>query len=197
MENLTIRKAMLEDLPRIRGIYNKVKLDRTKVGEPSYEAEIQKKGFLLGTDDPHRLEEELENAFELLVAEKSGNIEGYLIADHRDEQKFYDDEYKTWFDMELKDFYYKDTKGMTLATIAVDPNSFQKGVASQLLNFLETQLKKENFKYLFSIVTAAPLTNCPTIIWHTKNGFKRLAMGRPRKLFDINNYVGILLYKKL
>src|SRR3989338_2256201 len=96
-----IRSANKNDLSSLQTIYNKIKLDRNKLGNPVYEAEIQKRGFLLGTDDPHSLKDELSNAYDLLVYEHEGSIQGYLIADHREEQKYYDDEYKTWFDLNV------------------------------------------------------------------------------------------------
>lgn len=192
-----IRTAKKADIGNLESIYNKIKLDRAKLNNPAYEAEVQKKGFLLGTDAPHSLDEELLHAYSLLVKEHEGKIIGYLIADHRDEQKFYDDKYKTWFDLTLKQAYYNDPHGMTIATIATDSDYMRKGVATELLRRLEEKLMKDSFRFLFSIVTLTPLTNTPSIIWHTKNGFRRLAMGRPRKLFQLDNYSAMLLYKKL
>ena len=85
---------------------------------------------------------------------------------------------------------------MTIASITVDPGYSGRQFAGKMLGYLEEKLIKESYERLFSIVTVAPLTNCPSIIWHAKNGFKRLAMGRPReKLFDLEWYSGILLYK--
>lgn len=194
---MQIRDAHSADLQQIQDLHDKVKLDLSRLGESEYDAEIQKKGFLLGTDDAHDMPEELKNAYKFLVAEDNGIILGYLIADHRKEQKFYDDEYKTWFDKELKDYYYSNPRGMTIATIVVDPESTKKGIATSLLNNLEGTLKENDFEYLFSIVVVAPVTNCPSVIWHTKRGFKRLAMGRPRKLFELENFVSILLCKPL
>lgn len=191
-----IRKATPDDLEKLLAIHNKVRLDRSQLGNPQYEAHIQKTGFLLGIDEPHSLEEELEGAYQFLVAEEDGEVKGFLIADHREEQKFYDDEYKTWFDLELKDTYYKSEKGMTVAVVAVDPDYAGKGIATEMLKHLEDQLSQEGFEYLFSIVTMAPLTNCSSLIWHTKNGFKRLAIGVPRKLFELDNYAAVLFYKK-
>lgn len=192
-----IRIARKGDIDHLVELYNKVKLDRNKLGNRDYDAEIQKRGFLLGLDKKETLLEQIENAYGFLIEEGYGKVLGYLIADHREEQKFYDDEYKTWFDPALKNYYYHNPKGMTIALVAVNPEVSGKGVATELLETLEERLKKESFEYLFSIITLAPLTNCPSVVWHTKNGFKRLAMGRPRRLFELDNYSGVLLYKKL
>lgn len=196
-KSMNIRDAKESDLSQLQDLHTKLQLDLSKLGETTYDTEVQKKGFMLGTDGVHDMAEELSKAYKFLVAEDNGIILGFLIADHRKEQKFYDDEYKTWFDTKLKDFYYASEKGMTVATILVDPESTKKGVAGALLEELEKDLKSNSFEYLFSIVVVAPVTNTPSIIWHTKQGFKRLAMGRPRRLFELDNFVSVLLYKKI
>lgn len=194
---MNIRKFELSDLDQIYGIYQKVSLNRNKIGNSEYETLIQKNGFLLGLDTKVDLEKEIIEANHVIVAEDNNKIVGYLIADDSDYQKFDDDEYKTWFDLDLKKIYYTDQKVITLASIAVDPDFGMQGVGKLLFDNLLIWLKENNFEYLFSIMTVAPLTNCATILWHTKMGYKRLAMGRPRKLFNLENYVGILMYKKL
>ena len=191
-----IRKAEEKDLEQLLDIYSRVALDRSRLGDLAYETQIQKEGFLLGIDSEEDYRKQLSEAYSFLVFEDNGKILGYLIADHR--EKFYDDEYKTWFDHNLKEIYYRSPQAMSLSTLATKPNSFQKGVATALLNHLQNQLRKEGYQYLYSIITLAPLTNCPTIVWHTKNGFTRLAMGKARgKLFDLPWYSGVLLYKRL
>ncbi len=192
---MTIRKATIEDLDPIFAIYQRVALDRSKLGDVSYESQVQKNGFLLGLESKDDYQQLIHEAYQFLVAEDNGSLLGYIIADHR--EKFYDDEYKTWFDEELRGIYYTSSHAMTVAGIAVDPNSDKKGVATQLLQILEQQLIAEGFTHLYSIITLAPLTNCPTIVFHSKNGFKRIAMGRPRPLFDLENYSGALLSKSL
>jgi len=193
---MNIRRATESDIDGVMLIYEQVKLDRAKLGDNGYEARVQKEGFLLGLDDRENYQKLLTEAYSFLVAEENDKVVGYLVADHRD--KFYDDEYKTWFDQKYKDIYYNDPLAMSLATIATDPSMPGKGVATALLKVLEEKLKGEGFKYLYSIITMAPLTNCPTIVWHTKNEFKRLAMGRPReRFFDLDWYSGVLLYKFL
>lgn len=192
-----IRNAIPTDLKRLQEIYRNVTIDRSKLGDPVYETTIQQNGFLIGTDEPHTLVEELTGAHHFLVSEDNDKILGYMIADHRQEQKYYDDEYKTWFDQSLKEIYYSDPKSMSLSTVAVDRKSSGKGIATDLLMYLEESLRKENFTHLFSIVSLAPLTNCASLLWHTKQGFKRMAMGRPRRLFELDNYAAVLMYKKL
>lgn len=192
-----IRPFHPADFDQIIKIYNSVKLDRTKLGDPLYEASVQKNGFLLGLDTPEDIKTEIEKSYLTLVSENNGQVDGYLIADHGADQLYVDDEFKTWFYPDLKDIYYSSPACMTINTIAVDPTSSQKGIATALYNELLKILLGKNFEYLFSIVSLSPLTNCPTIIWHTRQGFCRFAMSRPRKLFNLENYSGTLLFKKL
>lgn len=193
---MVIRKASPSDIDGIMGLYERVKLERTQLGNRRYETRIQKRGFLLGLDNRKTYKSLIREARIFLVAEEGGRIIGYIIADHR--EKYYDDEYKTWFDLKLKDVYYRDPKAMSISHIAVDPDFSGKGIATALLQKLEEELKDQGFKHLYSIITLAPVTNCPTIIWHTKNDFRRIAMGRPREtLFNLEWYVGVLLHKSL
>lgn len=192
-----VREANTGDMAELQQLHNTVQLDISKLGDTEYETEVQKKGFLLGTDEAHDMAEELDKAYKFLKFVVDGKIVAYLIADHSVEQKYYDDEYKTWFDDDLKDFYYNNPKGMTIATIVVDPTLTGKGTATTLLERLEAILKIDKYEYLFSIVVVAPVTNCPSIVWHAKSGFKRLAMGKPRRLFELDNFASVLMYKKI
>lgn len=193
---MNFRKAALQDIPQILSVYESVKLDRTRLGNAEYETRIQKEGFLLGSDDAETYKKLISEAPSFLVAEEDGKIVGYIIADHR--EKFYDDEYKTWFDLKLKEIYYNSPKAMTIATVAVDPGYGRRGLATTLLKKLKKELKSQGFKHLYSIITLAPVTNCPTVLWHAKNDFKKIAMGRPReRLFDLEWYVGVLLYREI
>lgn len=144
---------------------------------------------MLGLDTNEDLKNEFERSNIVFVAEDMGKVIGYIVADTNIDQKFINDEYKTWFDDDLKSIYYNNPQVITLASIAVDPEYSSKGVTKLMYSKLSEWLLENNFEYLFSIVTVAPLTNFPTILWHTKMGFKRLAMGRPRELFGLKNYV--------
>ena len=87
---------------------------------------------------------------------------------------------------------------MTLEVIATDPSASQKGIGSELYNFLESKLKSELIEQVFSVVVIAPITNCPSIVWHSKNGFVRLAGSRPKEtMVGLSWYSSILFYKKL
>lgn len=193
--NLSIRIAVPEDLPAIYSLYSRIALDHSRLGNVSYEETIQKQGFLMGIDTKEDITKTITDAHHFLLAYTNDQLVGYLVTDHK--EKFYDDEYKTWFDPGLKDRYYHDPKSMSIQALVVEPTFGRQGIATRLLAEELFTLTSQGFTHLFSIITLAPITNCPTIAWHTKHGFKRMAMGRPRRLFDLDNYVGVLLYKSL
>jgi N-acetylglutamate synthase-like GNAT family acetyltransferase len=192
---MLIRSAQIDDLSKIFEIYTSSTLKRDLLYDRGYRYRIQKSGFLLGLDTKESLGLLIDDAHFFLVAEDENEIQGYLIADHND--KFIDDEYKTWFDPEIKELYYNSNNVMSVHTLAVHPSYKGKGVASHLISNLVLKLKEEGIKYLFSIVTLGPLTNCASLLFHTKRGLKRLAMGSPRTLFDLENYSSVLMYKEL
>ena len=193
-----IRQYQNVDFEQIITIYNTTKLNRSRLDNPQYVSRIQRDGFLLGVDNSAEIKSEIDGSLQTLVYEDNSKILGFIIADHSKKQQYIDDEYKTWFDTGLKTAYYQDTVSMTLATVAVDPNSLQKGIASQLLDSLEIFLREKKYKYLFSIICMSPLTNCASIVWHSKQGFKRLAMSRPRpQLLNLEWYSSVLFYKKI
>jgi L-amino acid N-acyltransferase YncA len=192
-----IRKATLQDLDSIDLLYKQMSIDRLRLDESKYSTSIQQNGFLLGSTDRSSLERKVKDSYEFLVTEEENKIVGFLIANHLEEEKFYDDEYKTWFNASIKYFYLHNPKGMSIDYIVVDPNWSGQGLATQMLNKLAQRLSSESYEKLFSIITISPITNCPSLIWHSKNGFKRLAMSKPREMFGFDWHAGILLYKDL
>jgi ribosomal protein S18 acetylase RimI-like enzyme len=191
-----IRLATTDDIDGIVAIYNQVQLDREQLCDPEYCSRIQKRGFLVGPETRDSLYTTIGSAYEFLVSIEKGLVNGFLIANIRD--KFTDDEYKTWFDPKIKREFLYGMRSITFAAIAVDPASVGLGVAAKLYTQLEKDLITDDFRYLFSVVTVAPVTNCPSIIWHTRHGFKRLAMSKPQeKIFDLDWHSSILFYKDL
>lgn len=190
-----LRKATVEDLEEIYSIYNSLSLKRENLQLLDYQADVQKEGFLLGLETKENYENLIREAFEFLIYEENNEILGYVVADHRD--KFIDDEYKKWFNVDNKDIYYKSADAMTVSILAIKKDKARKGIATMLLDELSNILRGEKIKHLYSIITISPVTNCPSILFHAERGFKRIAMGIPRKLFDLDNYSAILFYKEL
>lgn len=190
-----IRAAQLSDLSQIWHIYQSVTLDRSRMDDPAYQYQLQKNGFLLGQDTRVDLQRLIIEADLFLVSVDGDQLNGYIIADKSD--TFQDDEYKTWFDETVKDIYFNSPSIMCIHTLAVNPDSNHTGVASQLLAEFEQQLKLKGITHLFSIITLGPLTNCASLLFHTKRGSKRLAVSRPRRMFELDHYASVLLYKQL
>ncbi|MDQ3099300.1 MAG: GNAT family N-acetyltransferase [bacterium] len=190
-----IRNTTINDLESLDTIKNKVKLDPARLDDCEYQYTIQKTGFLLGSDEIYDAKALLNKAEEFLVLEEGNKIKGFISCDHED--KYLDDEYKTWFSEDAKSIYYSDPKATSIYAVAVDLECAQSGVASSLLGALEQRLMQKGFRYLFSIVTMSPVTNCPSLLFHSRNNFKRVAMGRPRELFGLKNFASVLLMKEL
>lgn len=190
-----ITQATTADLDDVYFIYETLSLKREKINDLNYQTTLQKDGFLLGLETKEDYKRLITEACEFLVYKEDDKVVGYAIADHRD--KFLDDEYKRWFDEQLKDTYYNDHSAMTLSVVAIKKEKAGTGIATSLLKKLESNLKNKGIIHLYSIVTIAPITNCPSIVFHAKNGFRRVAMGVPRTLFNLENYSAILLYKQV
>src|SRR5438309_2228175 len=140
-----IRNATTDDFEQLFNIYQKLSINREKLEETRYQAVVQRDGFLLGIDDNESFKKLINEAFCFLLAEEDNKIIGFIIADHRD--KFIDDEYKTWFDPESKNIYYKSPNATTISAVAVDPQASSKGVASSLLSELENKLLEKQIQY--------------------------------------------------
>lgn len=190
-----IRNATLVDYQAIENIHDKSIIDLEHLSDPQYQYRIQRTGFLLGTDEGITTTQLINNNEEFLVYEADDKVVGYLSCSH--EEKFIDDEYKTWFNSELRKIYYNDPHATCMYTISVDSKIHNMGVATELLNELINRLRSKGFTHLFSIVTISPVTNIPSLLWHTKNGFIRIAMGKPRTLFKIDHYAAVLLCRQL
>ncbi len=172
-----------------------ISLNRELLYDKNYRYRIQKEGFLLGLDTKDDLQQFISDDNLFLVYENDHQLRGYLMIDYK--KDFLDDEYKMWFDGNGKHLYYDLSLGASLNTVAVDRSSREKGIAFQLLSEAEQQLKKTGVKNLFSIITSAPITNCASLLFHTKMGFNRLAVSKPRKMFELDNYCSTLLYKAI
>ncbi len=192
---MSIRLAKTDDLPQLFDLYKGSILDRELLYDRNYRYRVQKDGFLLGLDTKKDLEQLIADSGLFLVSEEQSEILGYVITNHSVE--FLDDKYKTWFDEEIKTVYYKSPKSISIHTLAVHPNYRSTGVASRLLLELEKTLKEQGIKYLFSVISLSPLANRASLLFHTRHCFKRLAMSSPRKLFELDNYSSVLMYKKI
>ncbi|HOZ03479.1 MAG TPA: GNAT family N-acetyltransferase [Candidatus Woesebacteria bacterium] len=91
--------------------------------------------------------------------------------------------------------YFEDEKSIALHQIVVAKEHQGKGVATKLLQSAIKELSNKKINHLFSIVTTGPVTNCPSIIWHTAMGFNRACVTSPIDLFGLKNYTSLLFHK--
>jgi hypothetical protein len=188
-----IRKASLADLIQVTELHDKYVLDVSRVNEPRYAAKVQAEGFTVnagGSDLAGRIQSsQLFN-----VHTDDQKISGYI--DVNREIYFSEDaDNILWFNNDLRSCYYHDKHATELHYIAVQPSG--SGIAADLLGGAVKTLRDEGYQHLFSIVTTAPLTNCASIIWHTRNGFERACVSLPDDLFGLKNYQSTLFHRAI
>lgn len=186
--NVHIRKAAVQDERAVLALFSRFvchSFDQTDKWK------CQKQGFLLGeyTSDQFR-KDVTSNLF--AVAELSGKIIGYIRIDNEHEYK--DNETKVWFSSDCKKEYFEDHHA-EIGALAVDTTYKRTGIASALLGYVEEDLRMQNIERLFSIVALSPLTNLPSVAFHEKQGFERMAVSLPQTLFGFNHYQSVL-YRK-
>jgi ribosomal protein S18 acetylase RimI-like enzyme len=188
-----IRKATPNDLERIYSLYRANSLNISNVTDPTYAAKIQQDGFLLALEDKTELLERIQNNFLFNVYEIEQKVVGFLNINK--EIYFPEDaDNIIWFDDELKRSYYHNNSSITLHEIVVDPSFKGQGFGRELLENSLNTLKEKHYTDLFSIVAFAPLTNCASIIFHTRNGFERTCVSMPDDLFGLQNYQSVLFH---
>jgi hypothetical protein len=188
-----IRPATMQDAPALQKIHDKFILDTSRLEDAKYAAEVQKVGFTVSAGESS-LGKRIESSHLLLVDANGSDIQGYI--DVNPEMYFPEgSDNIVWFDERLKRSYYHDEHSIVLHHIAALTSC--RGVAGHLLAAALTTLKEQGYQHLFSIVTTAPLTNCASIVWHTRNSFSRACTSLPDDLFGLKNYQSVLLYKSI
>lgn len=191
-----IRKANHADLDQIWKLHADYILDVNRVAEPEYGAEVQSRGFIVSESTKDDIAKRIDKSLIFNVYEENGQILGLI--DINKEIYFPEDaENIIWTSDELKNSYFHRDDSIVLHYIAVDMDSRGKEISKKLFDSGVKQLAVVGFKDLFSIVTTGPLTNCPSIIWHTKMGFDRACVTIPIDLFGLRNYTSLLLHKKI
>ena len=189
-----IRQALLQDSARIFQIFIENALDLSRLNDNFYVQEISKIGFIIG--------DEKEEDFKNLIKEKKysfiykeDRILGFFFGDH--DTDYIDDENKTWFDLEAKELYYTDSATCSLGLIVIDKSSKGRGIATKLLKHFEGVLRRDGYRYLFSMVRFLPVTNEASIQFHLKNGFKKIAESKPTTKNGLENSASYLFFKKI
>lgn len=190
-----IRKADQTDLDQIWQLHADYILDVSLVAEPKYGAEVQSRGFIVSESTKVDIAKRIDNSVIFNVYEENGRILG-LIDINR--EIYFPEEAGNiiWTSNELKNSYFHRNDSIVLHYIAVDKGSKGKGISNKLFINAVNQLEATGFKDLFSIVTTGPLTNCPSIIWHTKMSFDRACVTMPIDLFGLKDYTSLLFHRK-
>lgn len=191
-----IRKATVDDLNSIWQLFQSAVLDTIKIKEINYLVKTQKYGFIVSDSNKEEIKSRITNSTIFNVCEENNKIIGFI--DFNKEIYFPERaENIVWFDQSLKKEYFHGDKNIALHLVITNGEARNHGIASKLLIGALKNLKKQGIKYIFSIITTGPLTNCPSIIWHTKMGFSRACVTHPIDIFGLKNYTGLLYFKKI
>lgn len=189
-----IRRATLEDSQQIYQLFLENTLDLSQIDQFDYQETMQREGFVIGDETKADFEKLIQDKKYALVYEEN-EIQGFLLADH--DTDYLDDDTKYWLDLEAKNIYYNNPQTCTVGLIVVGKNFQGKGIGSQLLEHLETKLRKDGIKHLFNMVRILPLTNCASILFHTKNKFRKIAIASPTTRHGLKNSASLLFYKQI
>jgi|ERR1700722_6583137 len=191
-----IRKATINDLENIYSLYQANSLDISRLTDAEYSTRVQHDGFLVALDNKDDIRERIQTNFLFNVYEVEGNIAGFITINK--EVYFPEDSDNImWFSDKLKAIYYHSDTFMTLHEIIVDQSYKGKGIGKVLLEDSLKTLKEKKYTDLFSIVTTGPVTNCASLLFHTRNDFERACVSMPDDLFGLKNYQSLLLHKKI
>ena len=187
-----IRQATIDDFPAIQYIRSKVGLQRDLVHVLEYRERVEKQGFLLyPTISSEEYIEEVKKLF--LVFVEGERVKGFITIDNK--QAINNDSPVFWENLQMKELYFSRPHAY-LSGIAVDPEYAKQGIATQLLKEALMRLSKD-VAYLFSIVVVSPLNNTPSIMFHEKNDFKRVASIQYSRRAELDNYQSIVYAKRL
>jgi len=191
-----IRKAKVEDLEQIYPLYKRYALDISKVNDISYSSKIQKEGFFIDLSDKEDCKKRIRSSLIFNVLEDNKKIVGFIDIN---KEIYFPEEAPNivWLNKEAKFEYFKGKNSTVLHLIAVEPRYRGKGVADELLQNSEEELKKKGYKNIFAIVTTGPLKNNPSISFHNKMGFKKVCETKPIDLFGLKDYESVLFRKTI
>lgn len=190
---MKIRSAEASDYEAIASIRDKLVLDVSRLDEPGYAAAVEQNGFLM----PVEISQTgfTERASDYIIGEARGEVVGFLRLD--DEQEMDPDEVPLWVDPAMDEVYW-EMPHANIGKIAVLPGVRKRGVAAAMLSEAEYRAKERGAGYLFAfIVTCHPPTNHPSIRFHTKHGFQRIAPLEAQVAYGISDYVATMYGKKM
>lgn len=187
-----IRQAEVADFEAVTHVRESLALDIGRLDDPAYRLQIQRSGFLLPGGST---EEEFTSAsVNYGLAERDDKVIGYVRVES--EQDISEGEITHWHRPEMQEVYYTDPHAYVWG-IGVLPELKGQGVAAELLEAAEKRTRAQGIPWLFSEIVASPVTNIPSMIFHEKNGFQRVAIGMPREHLDMRGFHEVLYAKQL
>lgn len=192
-----IRLGQADDYEAIKKIRSSVGIDHNQLDNREYRLSLQKKGFLLFPSlEESQFEAYRQNLF--LVYEDEGDVIGYIVMETEQEQEMEQGSSTLiWFRKDIEPIYFSHPHA-TISVIAVSPATRHKGIGAALLQEVVKRIKQRSeISYLFSSVVSSPITNFPSIVFHEKMEFDRIAFTNYPELFLLKNYQSILYGKRL
>ncbi len=176
-----------------RQLYLPYYVDLAKIEDPTYRNFLSTHGFLVGDPNPP---ESMTNSPFFVFAKEGKTVVGAIRAD-RLSSKLYGEDYKlSWSgSKEIKDVFNRE-EGYELGVILVHPEYKQKGVGTALFEQLLSHMKEQKVPHLFSWVVYEP-KNLPSLAFHSKMGFSKVAHFSSRNSFGISNYQSVLFHRAL
>ena len=189
-----IRQAELADFEAITHIRESTALDVDRIGDADYRVHIQRSGFLLPTD--LRIEDFQTDLPNYSVAERKGQVAGYLCLSATQGMALETGEASTWLRPDLKDIYFSNPHAYIYG-LGVLPEAKHQGIATEMLQVAERQVRLQHISWLFSAIVTSPVTNCASMLFHEKNGFERVALTRPAQELGMKEFQNLYYGKRL
>ncbi len=188
-----IRQARESDFEEIITLRKTLAIEIDNLSNQTYRLSVQKSGFLL--KKPYPKEEyikDLQKTF--LVANKNEQILGYSRIDEKQEMD--KEDIALWYNPNLEKEYFS-LPHRSINAIGVLPHVKRQGIATSLLNRIIEEITKEQIPYVYSSVIISPITNLPSLLFHEKHGFDRIALISEPEVYGMKNFSSVLYRKTL
>lgn len=178
-----------DDLKQVIEIQKQSLLDFSKISDLNYREEIQNNGFFIA---PYTLDELVEDKNKILLGIKERNevLAFVWVSEYVDNRDY------IWSDAKIKENIF-NKKIYKLKAIGVKKSKQGQGLASELLNNLNSYLNDKSIKYLVGTIAVNPIKNLASINFHKKNGFEEVAISPKHEYFEFKDYKCSLFAKKL
>lgn len=188
-----IRNATRDDYSAIKHIKEVNGLIVENLEDIDYKIRVQKSGFLLrGAYPKEQMEKDLQKIYK--VYEHNKEVIAFIRVEEVQEMSRESD--TSWLKPELKESFFAMPHAH-IGGLAVLSRQTNSGIATKLLNSVIPEIRKKKIPYIFSFVVLSPVTNIPSMLFHEKNGFERIALDAVPELFGMKNFQSILYGKRI